>query len=270
MKRICVIIPMFGFNDVTRTCINLTLQNAGIEVDILVVDDGSPEPFQDNCAAVLRLSENSGFTNAVNQGILWCGDRYDYIHLLNNDTKPEENFIKHLLDVMEANPAIGIAGSARRIIMKENGKPYIENFGIDLISGHQMCTEADIPDEIVYVEWLPVCSALLRMEMIRYIGLLDRRMRNHCSDNDYCIRANLNGWNVALVPKSKVFHHQQLTTSLHKADPRSDQEILLQKISGRAYAEFMKRLPLDAGSELYGKSQFLTYQKTNRKNGKEG
>lgn len=260
---------MFGFNEVTKKCIDLTIQNAGVGRDILVVDDGSPEPFEDERVAVLRLTENSGFTNAVNQGILWCGDRYDYIHLLNNDTEPEPDFAKHLLDVMEANPVIGIAASSRTIIMKENGKRYIENWGIDLISGYQMCTEVDIPDEIVYCEWIPVCSALLRMEMIRYIGLLDRRMRNHASDNDYCLRANMNGWNVALVPKSKVFHHQGMTTREHRQDPRPDQAVLLEKISGKQYAEFMKRLPLDGGTKTYGKLQLLIYQKAVQ-NGKEG
>ena len=87
MKRICVISPMFGFGEVTRKCIDMTFQNAGVEVDILVVDDGSPEPFivpENSRFQALMLKNNSGFTTAVNQGILWCGDRYDYLHLLTN------------------------------------------------------------------------------------------------------------------------------------------------------------------------------------------
>ena len=268
MKRICVIIPMFGFGEVTRKCIDMTFQNAGVEVDILVVDDGSPEPFivpENSRFQALMLKNNSGFTNAVNQGILWCGDRYDYIHLLNNDTEPEPNFIKVLLDVMEANPVIGIASSSRTIERHDDcgGGRFIENWGIDLVSGYQMCTQEDIPDEIVYVEWVPLCSALLRMEMIRYIGLLDRRMKTHCSDNAYCAKANMNGWNVALVPKSKVFHHQELTTREHKRDPRRDQAVLLKKISGGIYAELLKRLPLDFGTKTFGKLQFMTYQNGN-------
>ena len=273
MKKICVIIPQYGFSDITKKCIFKTFLNAGVPVEILVVDDGSPEPFDKGLLCgdihVLRLKENSGFTNAVNQGILWCGDRYDYIHLLNNDTEPEPDFIKVLLDVMEANPVIGIASSSRTIERHDDcgGGRFIENWGIDLVSGYQMCTEVDIPDEIVYVEWVPLCSALLRMEMIRYIGLLDRRMKTHCSDNLYCIHANENGWNVALVPKSKVFHHQEMTTREHKRDPRADQAILINKISGGIYTELLKKLPLDFGTKTFGKIQFLTYQKTN---GKEG
>src|SRR3990167_5670629 len=145
MKKICVLIPMYGKKELTEKCVEMTIENAGIEdYDILVVDDGSPEPFKYKQeidtkvrVAVLRLSENSGFTNAVNQGILWCGDMYEYIHLLNNDTEPEKDFLKHLLDAMEENRVIGIASSSR-LHKREDGSVYVENHGLDLVRGHQL------------------------------------------------------------------------------------------------------------------------------------
>lgn len=259
---------MFGFREVTEKCIELTLKNAGVRVDILVVDDGSPESFyygyepsEEYDIRTLRIHENSGFTNAVNQGILWAQKMgYEYVHLLNNDTEPEPDFIKTLIELMEKETVVGIASSSR--VIESEGKKFIENFAIDLISGYQMCTETDIPEEVVYADWLPLCSALIRMEMIRYIGLLDRRMRNHCSDNDYCIRANMNGWNVALVPKSRVMHYQGLTTEKQKADPALDQKILFEKMAGYKYSDLMKRLPLDHKTKTFGRSQFMTYQES--------
>jgi len=68
--------------------------------EYIIVDDCSTEPFthDDDRVEVLRLDKNTGYTNATNQGILHCGDRFKYIHLLNNDTEPRKDFIKILLE----------------------------------------------------------------------------------------------------------------------------------------------------------------------------
>jgi GT2 family glycosyltransferase len=250
---------MYGKEELTNKCVKMVAENYGTGevIEILVVDDGSEKPYENNLVNVLRLDENKGFTNAVNQGILWCRDRFDYIHLLNNDTEPQPNFLKELVDVMEANPVIGIAGSIR--ILETDTPHKIELYGADLIRGYQqMCADASGLPDIIYTHWIPLCSALIRMETIRYIGLLDRRMKIWCSDNDYCIRSNFGGYNVALVPKSVVKHIHQATTNTvqSKYSVEADQRVLIEKMAGMQYAELMKQLPLDAEQKTYGKITF--------------
>ena len=46
-NRVCVIIPMYNFGDMTRDCVKSVEENAGIEHTILVVDDGSDKPYVD-------------------------------------------------------------------------------------------------------------------------------------------------------------------------------------------------------------------------------
>lgn len=180
---------MFNFFEMTKKCVSAVLRNAGIGADILVVDDGSCAPHKDDRVNILRLDKNGGFTNAVNQGILWCGDRYKYIHILNNDTEAEPDFLKVLYDHMETYPSTGIAHSVR-LVMAE-GKEAIEMYGLDLFSGFQAVlwgwnspvtyehNKKDI--DIIYCDWAPLCSTLIRVKMIKYIGLLDGRFKNHCS-----------------------------------------------------------------------------------------
>lgn len=254
---------MYGKEEYTNKCIELTNKNSGMPVDILVIDDGSEKPFYHfdiGNLEVIRLDENSGFTNAANQGILWAQKRnYDYVHLLNNDTLPEKDFIKILYDFLEENPVVGIAASAR--VHKTDSKDNIELFAADLISGYQQCVDKDPPEEVFFTYWVPLCSALIRMEMLRNIGILDRRMRTWASDNDLCIRANFNGWNVALLTKSKVFHIHQGTTGKDISEGvAKDQRVLLEKMTVQ-YAELMNKLPLDCGSNLWGRLTFETYQK---------
>ena len=140
----------------------------------------------------------------------------------------------------------------------------LELYGADLIRGYQMVCSEPPKEEVIYTHWVPLCSSLIRHKMMRYIGLLDKNMRTWCSDNDYCIRANFNGWNVALVTRSVVKHHHQVTTGL-SVNPekgiKDDQMILLEKIAGIKYAELMKNIPLDAEQNTFGKLEFSIYKK---------
>jgi len=264
--RVCIVIPMYGKEEYTKRCIEFVQNNAGYDCDILVVDDGSKTPFTDVFdpiyrVDVLRIRENSGFTNAVNQGILWAQHRdYAYVLLLNNDTEPEKDFLKHLVDVMESDPTIGITASVRRH-PKKKGEP-IELCGSDIIRGFQYFTEeSKLLKEPIPCNWIPLCSGLLRMDMVREIGLLDKRMRNHCSDTDYCFRAKFLNWKVMLVPKSVVVHHLSITTTSNGILVDADQKIMLEKLAGLDSAKLMAAMPLDGERNLWGKLTFETYSK---------
>lgn len=262
---IACIIPMYGKEDYTRRCIDLLKKNHGLddsqELTILVVDDGSEKPFVDDSVNVLRLDENGGFTHATNQGILWCSDRYDHILLLNNDTEPEPNFLSELLKVMETDENIGIVASIR---VHPNREQRYELCGSDLIRGYQYFVDdndiAKAPDTMD-VNWIPLCSGLLRMSMIREIGLLDKRFRNHCSDSSYCLWAKINHWKVILATKSRVVHHLSVTTTSNKVKVEDDQRKFLEKLAGMDYAKIMAYMPLDGEAKTWGRLNFEVYKK---------
>ena len=266
-KQICIVLPMFGKPELTDKCIELCRLNAGIEHDIVVVDDGSPEPYVNDTVNVLRLAENSGFTAATNAGVLWCSDKYKYIHFLNNDTEPRPDFLKILYDVLqnEENEVIGIAGSSR--IVRHNGGEVYELVAADLISGYHTYVDQNAFEglpQLIHAHWFPLCSALIRHSLIREIGLLDKRMRTWCSDNDFCVRANFAGWNTTLVPKSQVWHAQQGTTGkANLAGIKADQDTLMAKVMNVQYAVLMDKMPLDSGNgiQTWGKADFRVYKK---------
>jgi GT2 family glycosyltransferase len=252
---------MYGQAEYTRKCIELTRLNAGIpeqDYDILVVDDGSQEYFTHSEALVLRLKENSGYTNAQNQGILWAGERYDYVHCLNNDTEPHPDFLKHLLDEMEKDESIAIASSVR-IYPKDN---LVELYGLDLIRGYQCVTKPEnLKDEVIECNWVPLCSALVRVDVIRELGILNKQMKNHSSDLEYCLRVKQAHYKIIVVTRSQVIHHHEVTTSANKITPEKDQRVLLEILAGLPYQQFMAKIPLDAEQGTYGRLTFEVYQK---------
>lgn len=249
---------MFNFQDMTRRCIDSVKKCAGMAVDILVVDDGSEELFINSTVNVIRNDINLGFTNAFNNGVFWCVDRYKYLMCLNNDIVPEPNFIKALYDHLETNEVTGIASSI--LLITQDDKKIYATYGMDLICGHLACFDEE-PKEVIYCDWLPTCSSLFRYEMIQYIGTLDRRFRNHCSDSEYCIRANQHGWNVAIIPGSFARHNHQTTTTAAGISPYVDQKKFIAKLAGIKTQELFNRLPLDIGENLWGNITFEACEK---------
>lgn len=261
MPRVVVVIPMYGKEEYTNKCIEKLTENYGTgePIEIVVVDDGSPTPYVNPKVNVVRREENGGFTAASNDGILWAQVRNaDYVLLLNNDTEPEDGFLKYLVDFMEANPSVGIAGSVRR----HTDMVRIEICGSDLIRGYQYFSDSlSLPKEPLPCNWFPLCSGLLRMDMVREIGLLDKKFRNHCSDSEYCLRAKIHNWGVYVLPESIVLHHLSITTTEHNIVVDSDQRLFLEQLAGLDYAKIMAVMPLDGEAKTYGKLEFLVYTK---------
>ena len=248
MAEICVIIPMYGFAEYTNKCVDLTLKNAGVPVDILVIDDCSKEPYKNSKVEVLRLDKNLGFTGATNAGIVDVWDSYKYLHLLNNDTKPYPDFIKELLVPFGMDPNVGIACSVRETDYE--GERVLINQPVDCLAGNCQYTAEDLEDPFYYNVWIALCSSLIRTDVIRQVGLLDRRMKNHCSDNDFCVRAGVMGYTTVLVPKSKVFHHHEITTKSLGLEASGDQMVLIQKIRCDYIRQMLEKYPLDARSKV--------------------
>ena len=261
--RLVIIIPMYGKEEYTNKCIEMVNQNCGIRepIEILVVDDGSEKPYVNSSVNVIRLDTNSGFTAAANEGILLAQYRNrEYVLLLNNDTEGQPNFAQSMLDVMDSDQSIGITCSVRLHPTKDGDQ--VELCGSDLIRGYQYFTsEEKLPTSPLDINWAPLCSGILRMDMIREIGLLDKRFRNHCSDSSYCLWAKINNWKVLLVPTSKVIHHMSVTTSANKINVEADQKKLLEKLAGLDYARIMAEMPLDGEAKTWGKLDFTVYEK---------
>jgi len=255
--KTCIIIPMYNFNGMTTECINFVKKNSGIDCNILVVDDGSEHKFEDNRVDIYRHETNLGFTRSVNDAISLCGNAYEYIMLLNNDTEPCENFLKNLVDVMDKDKDIAIASSVRRV--PKNGEGSYELEGADWIRGH-LKLGWQKGNGVDFVTWVPFCSVILRTNIIHELGLLDKRMKNYCSDNDYCARAIQAGYKVALVHDSEVLHHRGTTILSNKeklgTSLGEDQKIFLEKLSGFSWQTLLTKMPLDHEQNTWGEIAF--------------
>ena len=248
--NIKVIIPMFGFGELTDRCIDACKKNAGIEHDILVVDDCSETPYENPNAATIRIKERSGCTKALNIGLRALRLNYDYVLLLNNDTIPQPDFLKNLVECAESDKGIGIVGSTRITCWN----PYREaGPGMDLTTGLvRYVTSPNDWEGPIHCIWMTFCSVLFSRALVEYAGLLDEKLINHCQDNDYCLRSIFMGFANVVEPHSKVFHYQSVTIHSLNITPYDDQITFARKWFAPAMNEILNVIPINYEMKKYG------------------
>ena len=110
-----LIIPVYGQLQMTLDCLRaLTARPPALPVEIIVVDDGSPD---DTAACLPRVQglryhlrpRNGGFIAACNDGAALARGRY--LVFLNNDTLPQPGWLEALLGTFDTHPGTGLAGA---------------------------------------------------------------------------------------------------------------------------------------------------------------
>ena len=258
MPKVGVVISMHGKNDLTRQCVDKVFENAGIECDIVVVDDGSEVMYEDDRIHVLRFNEAHGNTHSMNAGIAFFDNNHKYIVNLDNDAFLEPDAIKNLVTVMDFHPEVAIAGSAR-FTKDDDGVMRLMGQGVDLHGGANSLDEADITTYLCH--WTCGCSVIMRTSVIREIGMFDKRFKNYCQDSEWCLRAMLNDYKVALVCNSKVRHLGAGTLTAEGSTIEADRRVLLRILSCAGMNEILDKLPLEYAKNKYGRVTFNVYTK---------
>jgi len=193
--------------------------------DIIVVDnastDGTNRFIAKNHPGIILISnkENSGFAAANNQAISITGSKY--ILLINSDCEVYRDSINKLLDYMDKNPGVAIAGP--KIINSDGSLQYScrrfpSFFGA---AAHTILTHIypDNPFSKKYklvdvsrkepfsVDWVSGSCMMIRRSALEDTGLLDENYFMYVEDIDICYRMWQNGWEVHYMPHSEVLHH---------------------------------------------------------------
>lgn len=209
-KLVTIIIPNYNGLSYLSACIEALDRQTCKDFEVLVVDngssDGSAEWLKKKKIPSIFLSENKGFSGAVNQGIKKSSS--PYIILLNNDTKADKNYVKEMIRAVEKSPKI-FSVSSKMVQMNHPeqmddagdmycllGWAYQRGVGRSS-SGYQR------PMRI-----FSACAgaALYRREIFEEIGYFDEKHFAYLEDLDIGYRAKIAGYDNIYCPKALVFH----------------------------------------------------------------
>jgi N-acetylglucosaminyl-diphospho-decaprenol L-rhamnosyltransferase len=181
------------------------------------------------------LDVNLGFTggnNAVIRPALQAEDPPEYVLLLNADTIVRPDAFKALVDYMDQNPMVGIAGSR---LEDPDGTPQRSAFRfqspLSALEGSmrlgpvsrllsRWTVAPPVVDHPIETDWVAGASMIIRREVCRDIGLLDEGYYTYFDDIDYCLSAKKKGWSTWYVPASRVVHLVGQSTGVNRTPKR--------------------------------------------------
>jgi GT2 family glycosyltransferase len=238
MKHTCaVIIPNWNGKDVTPTCLE-SLRHQTMEHQVIVVDngsvDGSPDIIEQDFpdAELIRLPKNTGFAGGVNIGIKRSMELgVEFVALLNDDAKVENDWLEKLVDTLRDNPKVGITTGKflnwTGDTIDTTGDQYT-TWGLPYPRGRGEKTSDDY-DQLTDIFAATGGASAYRISMLKQIGLFDEDFFAYYEDIDISFRAQLTGWKVKYVPEAIAYHHIGATSG---------------KIKGFTTYQTMKNLPL--------------------------
>jgi len=221
-KVVIVILNWNGFEE-TIECVDSISRIEYSNYKILIVDNGSDSNEIDNIVLqfpfvkIIKSKENLGFSGGNNLGIEYAIKlNADFILLLNNDTIVEPNFLGILVHHSTQNINVGILVPKINYYINQNriwyAGGYISKFrGSGFTIGQDESGEKYSNNK--YVTFATGCCLLIKMEVIKKIGLMDPQYFLYLEDVDYCLRNNLKGYKILYIGKSKIYHKVSISSN---------------------------------------------------------
>ena len=234
-SKIFIVIVNYKVADLVADCLgSLEAEIAKLPGSrVIVVDndskDDSVEKINDaintnsweSWASVISSDYNGGYSYGNNfaiRSILEGAESPDYIHLLNPDTQVRPNAVQELVNFLDQNQEVGLAGGViegpdGHLFKCANRFPSIASefdagLRLGLVSKLlSRWTKVNLNgDDPCKADWVPGVSLMIRREVFETIGLMDEEYFLYFEETDFCLSAYRSGWPCWYVPKSQVLH----------------------------------------------------------------
>jgi len=215
---VSIIVLNYKGREDTLACLRSLEHLTYPQAHIILVDndsgDGTPEAVRSAHpkVEVIETGANLGFTGGNNVGIRRALERgADYIMLLNNDTVAAPDMLDVMVEAMEADPAIGVAGpmiyyySSPEVIWSAGG-------AIDWRRGTTYMIGVNEEDKAQFgaaprpVDFVTGCCLLARRAVWEQVGLLDDQFFMYWEEAEWCVRAARAGYRIVHVPLAMLWH----------------------------------------------------------------
>jgi GT2 family glycosyltransferase len=157
--------------------------------------------------------DNILFTKAINEGLRKFAflDTHDFVLALNQGALLYPDCIEKMVRALLEDPSAGMCAPvalSRNKSINWCGSMEAFPWGRHLVNNISSLTSTNFE-----TYWLNGACMLLRVAMIREIGLLDENMKFICSDADYSFTARSRGWKCVVAPTAFIEHEP--SGSLH-------------------------------------------------------
>jgi len=226
--KVSIIIVNFNGGELLTESVRSVLAST-VPVEVFVSDNGSSDGsiyFLEHAIQYERLhieknEKNLGFSAANNRVIPMATG--EYLLILNPDCLIKPNTLENMLQKMELNPQVGLAGCLIRNLdgTEQAGcrrrvptpwRTLVRMLCLDRLFPNHPKFESvamhqrPLPKEPVCKEAISGAFMLVRRDAMEEVGLLDEGYFLHCEDLDWCMRFRQKGWDILFVPDVEITH----------------------------------------------------------------
>ncbi len=207
---VSVVIPTLEGGESLRRTLEALARRTRVDFETVVVDNSGRGTTRQDCEGfavrVIENRENVGFGAAINQGAEGASSRY--VAALNDDARPEPEWLERLVAALENDPAAGMAASA---IVLASDASRLDSAGLGLYPDGTAKQRGHGRPSVDYAECgealLPSgCAALYRRRMLDEIGWFDAEYFLYGEDTDVGLRGQWAGWRCLYVATARVEH----------------------------------------------------------------
>ena len=234
--KISIIILNWNGFEKTIDCLESLKKNIYPNYEVIVVDNGSEgndvDILKKRYKDYIKLIENKknlGFAEGNNVAIKHILKKKEssYLVLLNNDTVVTPDFLKEGLKIFQKDSKIGICGPkikyyntnkiwwAGSKLYKGREILFKSSFRIGKHIGKRKDDEGQY-DEIKSTDYVTGCALFIKREVIKKIGLLDKKFFLYGEDIDWNIKAKLAGYKLIYFPTGVIYHAIPLNDKSNK------------------------------------------------------
>lgn len=216
-KVYIIIVNYNGWKD-TLECLESILHNEYKNYHVVICDNFSQNESVEKIKEWINKNNlfpikfitsniNGGFAYGNNLGIKWGlnkGDA-DYFWLLNNDTVIEYDAISKLVNYMENDINIGIAGSCLKFY---NNKEKIQGYGgkYNKFSGRSIHIKSK--NKLNKIDYIIGASLMVRRNFVETVGLMNEKYFLYYEELDWSIRAKKQGYSLGCAVDSIIYHKE--------------------------------------------------------------
>ena len=206
-----VFVIVLNYNGINylKTCLSSLEQQSYQNYKIIVFDNASKDTSVEFIQSyfpkvkVIEGVKNFGFAEGNNLATKFALDNNaDYVLLVNNDTKVNKDLIEKLICIAESNDLVGVVGPE---IFDLKNEDSIQEMGMAIDRfGYPFAIKNK--NSISNIFFVSGCAMLIKSELIRKIGLFDKKYFMFAEDLDFCWRAQLAGHKIILNKNAKIYH----------------------------------------------------------------
>lgn len=226
-----VIIVNWNTKDLLISCIKSIFGQGELEVEVIVVDNGSTDGSVEAVSAmfgervfIIKNTENAGFAKANNRGIKKANGRF--VLLLNSDTVVKKGTLSGMVSWMDRNPSFGVSTcqllNSDGSIQETGGyfptigrvfgwMFFLDDLPIKLFKPIHPHAPGFYTKDAFYtseheMDWVTGAFFLIRREVFENVGYLDENFFMYAEEMEYCFRIKKAGFKIGYVPSVSIIH----------------------------------------------------------------